>query len=137
MLTSSGRLAVARLLMPDHGLYLGLAVGSGMTPEQYEDGHLEGDGDEQTAWHVPLDSGFPVLGDGHIVLQARFEDGVAQFHWREFGIFASENPVIAGHSLFATSENPVLITRTTGLLHSEPKGPEHWVLRTRLVVNPI
>lgn len=133
MLTTSGRAVLARLLIPGHGLHLGIGVGHGTTPETEEDGVLEGDGDATSAWYQPLDVGFPHFEGGVVHVQASF--GMAKFHWREFGLIAASAPIIPHHTLVATAHDTVLVSRAAPAvpLHHSPKdGSQVWAMRIRL-----
>lgn len=123
MLTSTGRLVIPRLLARDPVLRLGMAVGAHATAEGIEDARLGGDGDLSTAWHVPLDQGFPKHEAGKLVFQATFGHGTASFDWREYGLFATESEIEPHHFIQGTGTLPVLVTRHVpgAPLHPGPK----------------
>lgn len=136
MITTVGKPVLARLLAGDSSLYLGMAVGSGITTETPDDCHLAGDGDPLTAHHHPLDSGFPYVDGGQLVTQVSVPPQHAKFDWREYGLFAAETPIEPHHYLSATGEHPLLLSRKVLMLplRPEPKGDVHWVLRVRWVI---
>jgi hypothetical protein len=134
MITIAGRQVLARA-MSGAAVHYAMGAGAGTDPVTSEDTRLAGDGDPATAWHVPLDPGFPVhLADGSgMVVQATFPADCALFDWKEWGLVASSSPLLlSGHAIQELGDGAVLVTRQVPEIpvHSEPKdSSRNWVLR--------
>jgi hypothetical protein len=131
MITVNGRHVLTHA-MKGVPVFFGMCAGTGSDPVTSEDTRLAGDGDPATAWHVPIDPGFPVYRSDGLLVQATFPADRALFDWKEWGLVAASSPIQPSHAIQETGDTTVLVTRQVPEVpvHSEPKdGSRSWVLR--------
>lgn len=146
MLTTVGAPVIAAILAGDRGWRLGIGVGAGSAAPGADDMQLGGDGDEFSAWHLPLDPTFPAAEGPRLVCQATFHAGTAQFAWNEYGLIAARSEITPHHTLAGVGETPLLLTRHVPahalMRHHEDvfvpgmstkPADKHWVLRIHLL----
>lgn len=131
MITSSGSAAIGRLLASG-AVQLGVGVGSGEHSESHLQDALAADGVLGASWYRPADVGFPAeQPDGSLVVQATFDPGEANFHWREWCLMMADGAIAPHHALASTCPGAVMLSRRrpAAPMHSEPKAGKTWVLR--------